>query len=248
MTAGEETERASRLLAAGERLIVALDVPGEAEAYRLVDQLGEAVSFYKVGFELFVAAGPAMVRGLIKRGKRVFLDLKFFDVGETVQRAARAAARLGATFLTVHGHASAQQAAVRGAAGSGLQILIVTLLTSLDHDDVKELFGPAATPAAIIRQRVEKAMANGIHGVIASGQEVAEIRALAGDRLLIVTPGIRPSGAGADDHKRASTPFESIRGGADYLVVGRPIRDAADPRAAAQAIVAEIEEGLKARA
>lgn len=248
MTAGEETERAPRLLAAGERLIVALDVPNAAEADQLVEQLGEAVSFYKVGFELFVAAGPAVVRGLIERGKRVFLDLKFFDVEETVQRAARAAAQLGATFLTVHGHASVQQAAVRGAAGSDLKILIVTLLTSLDQEDVKDLFGPAATSAAIIRQRVEKAMENGVHGVIASGQEVGEIRALARDRLLIVTPGIRPAGAETDDHKRASTPFASIRSGADYLVVGRPIRDAPDPRGAAQAIIAEIEEGLKARA
>jgi orotidine-5'-phosphate decarboxylase len=227
---------------ANERLIVALDFPSAEKALGLVVQLEGLISFYKVGLELYTAAGPDFVRSLVAQGKKVFLDLKFFDIGETVRRATREAARLGATFLTVHEGGMAVQSAVQGAKGSGLKILAVTVLTSMDEADLQES-GISWNMEDLVMRRARKSINAGCDGVIASGKEARDIRRMAGPGLIIVTPGIRPAGAAADDQKRAATPKDAIQEGADYLVVGRPIRDASNPRAAAQQILDEMQQG-----
>lgn len=227
------------LIKSNERLIVALDVPTPAEARKLVTELDGVVSFFKVGMELQLAAGPDFVRQLIAEGKKVFLDSKFLDVPETVKRAVEQVVRLGVSFLTVHESGKTVPAAVEASRGSSLQILAVTVLTSFDAADIQAL-GFQCSPEELVLHRAKKAMEAGCHGVVASGLEARKIREMAGDRLLIVTPGIRPAGASTDDHQRSSTPAGAIRAGADYLVVGRPIRDAADRRQAAQGILDEI--------
>jgi orotidine-5'-phosphate decarboxylase len=227
---------------ANERLIVALDFPSAEKALGLVVQLEGLVSFYKVGLELYTAAGPDFVRSLVAQDKKVFLDLKFFDIGETVRRATREAARLGATFLTVHEGGMAVQSALQGAKGSNLKILAVTVLTSMDDSDLQDS-GISWNMEDLVMRRARKAIEAGCDGVIASGREARDIRKMAGPGRLIVTPGIRPAGVSADDQKRAATPKDAILAGTDYLVVGRPIRDAANPRAAAQQIVDEMQQG-----
>jgi len=226
--------------AAKDKLIVALDLPSYDDARALVDRLCDDVSFYKIGLELLFAEGLSLARELKFEGKRVFLDLKFLDIGNTVERAVAAAAELGVDFLTVHGHDSKTlKAAVRGRASSKLKLLAVTVLTSLDRSDLEEQ-GISLLPADLVLRRARLAKEAGFDGVIASGQEAAAVRADLGPGLLIVTPGIRLPGADSGDQSRVTTPEDALRAGANHLVVGRPINAADDPKAAANAFLAHI--------
>jgi orotidine-5'-phosphate decarboxylase len=222
-----------------DRLIVALDTPRVEDAERLVGELGETAIFYKIGMELAYGGGFSLVERLAASGKKVFLDLKLHDIPNTVERATAQVARLGATFLTVHAYPQTMRAAVAGAAGTKVKLLAVTVLTSADDSDLAEA-GYALGVAALVRKRGAQAKAAKIDGLVASAAEAKALRAELGRDMVLVTPGIRPSGAGAGDQKRVATPTQAIADGADYLVVGRPITEAADPRAAAEAIVAEI--------
>ena len=226
-------------LAPRDRLIVALDMPDPGDARRLVEQIGGSAVFYKVGMELAYGGGLPLVSELAAAGKQVFLDLKLHDIPNTVERATAQAAKLGARFLTVHAYPQTMRAAVAGAKGSGMQILAVTVLTSYDDADLFDAvyrFGVVET----VRRRAEQALEVGVDGLVASAEEAAMARQTVGAKLLLVTPGIRPTGLTVGDQKRVATPAEAIRNGADYLVVGRPVTQAPDPRAAAEAIVAEI--------
>lgn len=225
-----------------DRLIVALDLAHPLEALGLVERLGPDVGFYKIGLGMLTAGGLALALELKNdHGKRVFLDLKLFDIGATVEAAVRGIAQLGLDFLTVHGDPQVVRAAVRGRDGSGLRILAVTVLTSLDRGDLDDNLIVAGTPAEIAVARAARALAAGADGVIASPQEAAAIRALpeAAGRL-IVTPGVRPPGAAMGDQKRTATPAEAIAAGADHVVVGRPVWAAPDPAGAARAILASL--------
>ena len=220
-----------------ERLIVALDVPSAREARELAGELGDAVRFYKIGLELFSADGYfELLRWLTGRGNKVFADLKLYDIPETVRRATANLSRSGAAFLTVHGHRSVMEAAAREK--GAMKILAVTVLTSFDQKDFAE-FETKKTVQDVVLSRARAAVESGCDGVIASGHEARPLKAEFKDRLLIVTPGIRPVAA-ADDQKRTVDVAQAFRNGADYIVVGRPVRDAKDPRAAAQAIQATI--------
>lgn len=221
-----------------DRLIVALDVESAATARTLVATLGDAVSFYKIGMELVYGGGLALADELKHAGKRVFLDLKLHDIGATVERATRQVAQLGVDFLTVHAYPQTM-AAARAGAGERLKLLGVTVMTSYNDADLKEA-GYAYGVADLVARRAGQARAAGVDGLILSPLELAAIRPLIGADMLLVTPGVRPAGADAGDQKRVLTPGEAIAASADYLVVGRPVTRAADPRAAAQAIVAEI--------
>jgi orotidine-5'-phosphate decarboxylase len=230
---------------ARDRLIVALDVPSAEEAVRLMEKMAGAVRFVKIGLELYTAAGPPIVKRAVVLGKRVFLDLKFLDIDETVRRATAQVADLGVDFLTVHANRKALQAAVKARGDGGLKLLAVTVLTNFDSADLHDM-GIQWSVADLVVARAKLAAEVGCDGVVASGEEPAAIRQKLGSGLTIVTPGIRPSGKGVDDHARATTPSQAITAGADYLVVGRPIRDAADPRAAADLIVAEMQQAFDA--
>jgi orotidine-5'-phosphate decarboxylase len=233
---------------AKDRLIVALDVPSAAEADALVDRMGDQVRFVKVGLELYTVAGPDIVQRLVDRGKRVFLDLKFLDIEETVRRATTRVAAMGATFLTVHANRKALIAAVQGRGQSALKLLAVTVLTNFDGQDLRDM-GIQRTVQDLVTARAILADEVGCDGVVASGEEPQAIRAKAGPNLLIVTPGVRPAGTGkgTDDHARVTTPTQAIAAGADYLVIGRPIRDAQDPPAATAAILAEMQTAFDNR-
>lgn len=221
-------------------IIVALDVPGAAAAWRLVDQLGDAVCFYKVGMELYAAEGPALVRELLARGAQVFLDLKFYDIPETVKRATAQVAKLGVSLLTVHGSAAVMQAAVEGRGQSSLKLLGVTVLTSFDQSDLADLGYPCQVED-LVTLRVRKAVEAGVDGLVCSPLEVARVREIAGPAAVLVTPGVRSAGAATGDQKRVATPQEALRDGATYLVIGRQITRAADPRAEAFRILQEIQ-------
>jgi orotidine-5'-phosphate decarboxylase len=221
-----------------ERLIVALDVPSVEAAQAMVTRLGDAVSFYKIGYQLAFAGGIAFAQTLTGAGKQVFVDLKLHDIGNTVAQGVKSVARLGATFLTVHAYPETMKAAV-DARESGLQILAVTVLTSHNDADLAAA-GYNVTVAELVARRAEQARDIGIDGLVCSGEEVMKLRAVVGTKLALVTPGIRPAGSDPGEQKRVATPAAAIAAGADYLVVGRPVIAAADPRAAAQAIVAEI--------
>ena len=228
-----------KAIPARERLIFALDVPTPEAARGLVERLGEAVAFYKVGLELAMDPGYwPLVDWLRGRGKRVFCDLKLFDVPETVARAVVRLAGSGADFVTVHGNDGMLRAACAARGDSRLRLLAVTVLTSLDRGDLDDL-GFAVDVEALVLSRARRALAVGCDGVVSSGLEAAALRAELGPRLLIVVPGIRPV-ANVDDQKRTVDVEEAFRRGADHIVVGRPIRDAADPRAAAEAIQERI--------
>jgi orotidine-5'-phosphate decarboxylase len=227
-------------IAPRERLIVALDLSSVEAAEALVARLGDAASFYKIGYQLAYAGGLAYAQKLTSAGKQVFLDLKLHDIGNTVAQGVKSAARLGATFLTVHAYPQTMQAAVE-ARGGTLRILGVTVLTSYDDDDLKAA-GYATSLKALVARRAEQARALGVDGLVCSPEEAANVRAIAGAGMALVTPGIRPAGAEAGDQKRIMTPSAAIAAGADYLVVGRPIVAASDPRAVAEAIVAEIAQ------
>jgi orotidine-5'-phosphate decarboxylase len=224
-----------------DRLIVALDVPTAQEARALITTLGDAVSFYKVGHELLFAGGLDLARALKAEGKRVFLDMKLLDIGATMERSVANAALMGVDFLTIHGHDTKTiAAAVAGRGTSPLKLLAVTVLTNLSAADVAEQ-GIAMSPAELVAHRARLAQTAGCDGVIASGQEAASIRALSGPAFFIVTPGIRPAGSANGDQTRVMTPDLAIKAGANHIVVGRPITQSADPRAAARAIVAALQ-------
>ncbi len=224
-----------------ERLIVALDVPSVDQARRLVDALAGAVGMFKVGSELFTAAGPDFVRELVARGEHVFLDLKFHDIPNTVAGAVASAGQLGVSLIDVHGLGGrAMMAAAAGALPAmGCRLLAITVLTSHDEASLGEL-GLAGTLPQSVERFARLAQEAGVDGVVASPQEVERVRQACGDSFLIVTPGIRPAGAARGDQARLATPREARRAGADYLVVGRPITQSDAPRAAADAILAEM--------
>jgi orotidine-5'-phosphate decarboxylase len=222
-----------------DRLIVALDVPTVGEAEALVERIGESASFYKIGMELVYAGGLGLVRDLVSSGKQVFLDLKLHDIPTTVAKATERVAGLGATYLTVHAYPQTMKAAVQGRQGSPLQILAVTVLTSCDDADLAEA-GYAFGVRDLVARRATQAAAAAVDGLILSAEEVGAMRKSVGDRLTLITPGIRPAGDLAGDQKRVMTPARAIAAGADRLVVGRPVTQAPDPRAAADSIVAEI--------
>jgi orotidine-5'-phosphate decarboxylase len=222
-----------------ERLIVALDVPSVAEAEALVARLGETVSFYKIGYALAFAGGIDFARALAGAGKRIFLDLKLHDIAHAVARGVESVARLGASFLTVHAYPQTMHAAVDARGASDLRLLAVTVLTSYDDADLAAA-GYDFTVPELARERAAQARDIGLDGLVCSGEEAAMLRPIIGAGMLLVTPGIRPAGSAAGDQKRVMTPAAAISSGADHLVVGRPIIAAADPKAAADAIVAEI--------
>jgi orotidine-5'-phosphate decarboxylase len=221
-----------------DRLIVALDVPSVNAAEAIVTRLGDTVSFYKIGYQLAFAGGLDYAPKLVQAGKRVFLDLKLHDIGNTVAAGVKSVARLGASFLTVHAFPQVMHAAVE-ARENGLRILGVTVLTSLSDADLAKA-GYAATVRELALLRAEQACEIGVDGLVCSPEEVSVLRDAVGNRLVLVCPGIRPTGADVGDQKRVATPAAAIGAGADYLVVGRPIIAASDPKAAAAAIIAEI--------
>src|ERR1700733_9428911 len=225
-------------IAPRERLIVALDLSSVGAAEALVVRLGDAVSFYKIGYQLAYAGGLSYAQKLAGAGKQVFLDLKLHDIGNTVAQGVKSVARLGATFLTVHAYPQTMKAAV-DAREAGLRILAVTVLTSHDDADLAAA-GYNMTVTELVARRAAQARDIGVDGLVCSGEEVAKLRPMVGTKLVLVTPGIRPAGSDPAEQKRIATPAAAIAAGADYLVVGRPIIAAADPKAAAEAIVAEI--------
>jgi orotidine-5'-phosphate decarboxylase len=227
------------LSAARDRLIVALDLPEIRAAEALIELLDDSVSFYKIGYQLGYAGGLPLARALAKSGKKVFVDLKLHDIGNTVARGVESLASLGATFVTVHAYPQTMKAAVEGRAGSSLKILAVTVLTSYDDADLNEA-GYRLGVSELVAQRARQAQQIGIDGLVCSPEEATNLRSIVGPGISLVTPGIRPAGSAAGDQKRIMTPARAIAAGADYLVVGRPIVAAPDPKQAAEAIVDEI--------
>ena len=223
-------------------IIVALDVESAAEANVLVTRLGNRVGFYKIGMELYAAAGMAFAKELRAQGKDVFLDMKFYDIPETVRRAVCQVAQAGLQFLTVHGSDAVMRAAAEGRGAASLKLLAVTVLTSFDRQDLADLGYPCAV-ADLVDLRTRRAMAAGINGMVASPLDAARLRGIAGPKAILVTPGVRSAGAGKGDQKRVATPAEAIRDGADYVVMGRQITRAADPAAEVDKVLEEIAAG-----
>lgn len=231
-------------MTADARLIVPLDLPTRAEAEAIVEVLGDSISFYKIGLQLFANDGMAMARDLKRRGRSIFLDWKLHDIGATVEKAVAALAETGSgDFLTVHAEPQVLKAAVKGRGSASLKILGVTVMTSLTGQDLAEM-GYGMGVEALVERRIRQTIDAGADGVIASPHEAAMARRIGGEGFLVVTPGVRPSWASMDDQARATTPAEAIEAGATHLVCGRPITGAADPRAAALRITAEIEKVL----
>jgi orotidine-5'-phosphate decarboxylase len=227
-------------------LFIALDMPSAAAARQLVTELGDTVQAYKIGLELLFGGGLDLARELKAQGCDVFLDMKLLDIGATVEKSTANIARLDLDYLTVHGtDRKTLDAAVKGRGASKLKLLAVTVLTNLDASDLAEQGVTGKTAAELVVHRARMARDAGFDGCIASGQEAASVRAAVGREFLIVTPGIRPAGAKADDQARVTTPLQAIQSGATHLVVGRPVTGAADPRAAASNIIAEISSALK---
>lgn len=227
-----------------DRLILALDVPTMADAEAMITQLGDSVSFYKIGYQLAFAGGLSLAQELVRDNKKVFIDLKLHDIGNTVAKGVESVARLGATFLTVHAYPQTMHAAVDARAGSGLRILAVTVLTSYDDADLAAA-GYDFTVKELVAERAAQARDIGVDGLVCSAEEAAELKPQIGEGMVLVTPGIRPAGADKGDQKRIMTPAAAIAAGADHLVVGRPILAASDPRQAAEDIVAEIASATK---
>ncbi|WP_208350842.1 orotidine-5'-phosphate decarboxylase [Pseudaestuariivita rosea] len=225
-----------------DRLIVALDVPDALSGLQMAERIGDAVSFYKIGLGMLTGGGLALANELKQdHGKRIFLDMKLFDIGATVEAAVRGLAQFDLDFLTVHGDPHVVRAAQEGKGGKDLKILAVTILTSLDRADLDSSCLKAGSVQDLVLERAAKAFEAGADGVIASPQEAALIRALPeADGKLIVTPGVRPAGAALGDQKRVATPAQAITDGADHIVVGRPIWQAPDPKSAAQQVLAEL--------
>jgi len=224
---------------ARDRLILALDLPSVAAAEAMVTRLGDAVTFYKIGYQLAFAGGLAFAETLVRANKRVFLDLKLHDIGNTVGKGVESVAKLGATFLTVHAYPQTMHAAVDARKGSGLRILAVTVLTSYDDGDLAAA-GYDFTVPELVAERAAQARDIGVDGLVCSGEEAGNLRTIVDEGMVLVTPGIRPADAEKGDQKRVMTPSAAIAAGADYLVVGRPIIAASDPKAAVEAIIAEI--------
>jgi orotidine-5'-phosphate decarboxylase len=230
---------------AAEQLIVALDFPSVDAAQKMIAALPDELRFLKIGLELIYAGGLPLARTLAENGRQIFLDAKLSDIPNTVERATASAAWLGARFITVHGaDRKTLDAAVRGRGNSKMQLLAITVLTSIDANDLREQ-GISMSPAELVLARARMAKEAGVDGVVASAQEAKAIRAELGPDFLIVTPGIRPACVATDDQARAVTPADAISAGADYLVVGRPITAAPDPNEVARAIIAEIERALR---
>jgi len=225
---------------ASDQLIVALDVPTVLEAAAIVENLGDAAGFYKIGYQLAFAGGLHLADELVRAGKRVFLDMKLLDIDNTVAKGVEAIARSGVSMLTVHAYPKAMAAAVEAAAGSGLCLLGVTVLTSMDDTDLSDA-GYHDTAATLVLKRARQAAKTGMGGIVCSAAEAEAVRDIVGPDLAVVTPGIRPAGAAAGDQKRVVTPADAIAAGASHLVVGRPIVAAPDRREAALAILEEIE-------
>jgi orotidine-5'-phosphate decarboxylase len=224
-----------------DRLIVALDLPSVARAESVVEKLGDSVTFYKIGYQLGFAGGLPLARRLADAGKKVFIDLKLHDIGNTVARGVESVASLGGTFLTVHAYPQTMKAAVEARRGSDLKILAVTVLTSYDDSDL-EAAGYRFGVSDLVEARARQAEALGIDGLVCSPEEATNLRKIINPQMKLVTPGVRPAGAAVGDQKRIMTPARAIAAGADYLVVGRPVMEAADPKAAADAIQAEIAQ------
>lgn len=230
-------------IAPKDRLIVPLDLSSPEAAETMIARLGDSVTFYKIGYQLAYAGGLPLIGKLADRGKKVFADLKMHDIGNTVARGVESVAKLGATFLTVHAYPQTMKAAVEGRGGSSLKILAVTVLTSYNDDDLHAA-GYRLGVSELVEARAQQAQVLGVNGLVCSPEEVGALRKIVGHRMSLVTPGIRPVGAPSGDQKRIMTPGRAIAAGADYLVVGRPILEAADPKAAADAIQAEIAQAL----
>lgn len=223
--------------------IIALDLESADQARQLVDRLGDHASFYKVGLELYAAAGMPFVKELIAQGKQVFLDLKLYDIGETVKRAVSQIAKVeGIRFVTIHAHPSVMRAAIEGNTNANLQLLAVTVLTSWTDADLA-LDGHAGTTAELVDLRVRNAEACGVRGIVCSPLEVGHVRKLLGQTATLVTPGVRSAGADAGDQKRVATPAQALQNGASYLVIGRQVTRAADPASEIQKIYSEISYG-----
>lgn len=229
---------------ARDRVIVALDLADVEAAEKTIWTLGDSIAFYKIGFELVMAGGLNLAEDLVQSGKKVFLDMKLHDIGNTVMHATSRAARLGASFLTVHAFPQTMRAAVEGRGDTSLDILAVTVLTSWDDDDLKDA-GYSATVSELVARRAAQAEAIGIDGLVCSPAEAKDLRQRLGAKLMLVTPGIRPAGSEKGDQKRIMTPGDALKAGVDYMVIGRPIVAAEDPKAAAEAVVAEIENAGK---
>jgi orotidine-5'-phosphate decarboxylase len=227
-----------------DRLIVALDLPTIREAEKLIEVLGDGVGFYKIGYQLAFERGLPLASALAAAGKNVFLDMKLHDIANTVARGVENVARMGVRFLTVHAYPQTMRAALAARAGSSLRILAVTVLTSYDDTDLAEA-GYSVGVEHLVAERAAQARDLGMDGVVCSAEEAAPLRLIIGPDMLLVAPGIRPAGAARDDQKRVATPASAIAAGVDYVVVGRPIVAAADPRAAAEAIVDEIAQAVK---
>jgi orotidine-5'-phosphate decarboxylase len=230
-------------IAPRDRLIVALDLPEVAAAEAMIARLGDSVTFYKIGYQLAYAGGLPLVGRLADAGKKVFIDLKLHDIGNTVARGVESIARSGATFLTVHAYPQTMKAAVEARAGSGLKILAVTVLTSYDDADLHAA-GYRFGVSDLVEARAQQAQVLGVDGLVCSPEEAASLHKIVGHQMVLVTPGIRPAGSATGDQKRIMTPGRAIAAGSDYLVVGRPVLEAADPRGAADAIQAEIAQAL----
>src|ERR1700758_2795110 len=233
------------MIAPRDRLIVALDLPDVAAAEAMIARLGDSVTFYKIGYQLGYAGGLSMVPQLVKAGKKVFLDLKLHDIGNTVARGVESVAKLGATFLTVHAYPQTLKAAVEGRGGSDLKLLAVTVLTSYDDGDLHAA-GYRLNVSDLVEARAQQAQVLGVDGLVCSPEEATALRKVVGHQMRLVTPGIRPAGSATGDQKRIMTPARAVAAGSDYLVIGRPIMEAADPKAAAEAVVAEIGPALAA--
>jgi orotidine-5'-phosphate decarboxylase len=232
-------------IALKDRLIVGLDLPSVERAEAMVALLGDSVSFYKIGYQLAYAGGLPFVRKLADQGKKVFLDLKLHDIGNTVARGVESVAKLGATFLTVHAYPQTMKAAAEARAGTDLKILAVTVLTSYDDGDLHAA-GYRLGVSDLVEARAQQAQVLGIDGLVCSPEEAPSLRKIVGHQMRLVTPGIRPAGSVTGDQKRIMTPARAIAAGSDHLVVARPVIEAADPRAVAQAILAEITPPLAA--
>lgn len=223
-----------------DRLIVGLDIPTVSDAEKVVAELGDAVSFYKIGYQLAFAGGLEFARDLAAEGKKVFLDMKLLDIDNTVAKGVENIARMGMSMLTLHAYPKAMRAAVEAAKGSGLCLLGVTVLTSMDEQDMIEA-GYEYDPHTLVLRRAEQALAAGMGGIVCSAEEAAAVRRIVGPKLAVVTPGIRPAGADRGDQKRVMTPADALKAGASHLVVARPIVGAPDRRSAAEAILREME-------
>jgi orotidine-5'-phosphate decarboxylase len=231
-------------IAARDRVIVALDLADVEAAEKTIWTLGDSIGFYKIGYELVMAGGLNLAEDLVQGGKKVFLDMKLHDIGNTVMHATKRAAKLGVTFLTVHAFPQTMRAAVEGRGESDLGVLAVTVLTSWDDGDLRDA-GYSATVPELVARRAAQAEAIGIDGLVCAPSEAKDLRQRLGAKMLLVTPGIRPAGSEKGDQKRIMTPGDAIKAGVDYMVIGRPIVAAEDPKAAAEKIVEEIETARK---